>query len=64
MENLNKALVDARREIKNPKLDSENPFFNSKFASLKSVIAATVGSIRTCATRVVRSESSGLSGFP
>jgi hypothetical protein len=39
---LNKALVAARKEIKNPKFDSLNPHFKSKFASLKSVIEATV----------------------
>ena len=36
---LNAALVKARAEMKNPSFDSNNPFFSSSFASLKSVIA-------------------------
>ena len=39
---LNKALVEARKEIHNPAFDSTNPHFKSKFASLKAVIAAIV----------------------
>lgn len=39
---LNKALVAARKEISNPPLDSTNPFFKSKFASLKSVFDAVI----------------------
>ncbi len=38
--NLNKALLAARREIKNPHMDSVNPHFKSKFASLKAVYDA------------------------
>lgn len=40
--NLNKAMNKAREEISNPKFDSENPHFRNKFASLKSVIEATI----------------------
>ena len=39
---LNAALVAARKEIHNPKFDSENPHFRSKFASLKAVIDAVI----------------------
>jgi len=38
-----KALVAARKEIENPKLDSVNPHFKSKFASLGSVLDAVNG---------------------
>lgn len=37
---LNKALVAARKKISNPKFDSVNPHFKSKFASLKAIIDA------------------------
>lgn len=40
--NLNKAWNKARTEIANPKFDSENSHFRNKFASLKSVIEATI----------------------
>ena len=39
---LNKALVAARKGMSNPKFDSENPHFRSKFASLKSVFDAVI----------------------
>lgn len=40
--NLNKAWCEMRADISNPAFDSTNPHFRSKFASLKSVIDATV----------------------
>jgi hypothetical protein len=39
---LNAAFAKARAEIHNPKFDSENPHFRNKFASLRSVVDATV----------------------
>ena len=39
---LNKALVAARKAIKMPAMDSQNPHFGNKFASLKAIIDATV----------------------
>ena len=39
---LNKALVDARKEIENPLFDRENPYFRSMYASLGAVIDATI----------------------
>jgi hypothetical protein len=39
---LNKALATARKEIENPRFDSENPHYRSKFASLRAVIDATI----------------------
>lgn len=39
---LNKAFAAARKEIKNPSFDSENPHFRSKFASLQAVMNATI----------------------
>ena len=38
--NLGAALAKAQAELKNPNLDSTNPHFNSKFASLKGTRAA------------------------
>ncbi len=39
---LNAALVKARKDIDMPAMDSTNPHFSSKFASLKAIIDATV----------------------
>jgi hypothetical protein len=39
---LNKAWCEMREDIKNPAFDSTNPHFKNKFASLKSVMAATI----------------------
>jgi hypothetical protein len=42
MSELAKALVKVQKEIKNPAFDNENPYFSSRFASLKAVIEATI----------------------
>lgn len=42
MSELTKAFIEARKEITNPHFDQVNPHFKSKFASLKSVINATI----------------------
>ena len=39
---LNKALCEARGNIKNPPMDSVNPHFKNKFASLKAVVESVV----------------------
>jgi hypothetical protein len=39
---LNKALCDAQLAMENPKFDSQNPHFRSKFASLRSVREAVL----------------------
>ena len=39
---LNQAWVEMRESISNPAFDSENPHFRNRFASLKSVIDATI----------------------
>lgn len=39
---LNKAWAEVMQEIENPSFDSKNPHFGNEFASLKSVIKATV----------------------
>ena len=39
---LNQAWVEMREDISNPHFDSKNPHFGNKFASLKSVIDATI----------------------
>lgn len=39
---LNKAFAKARMQISNPHLDSENPHFGNRFASLKAVIESVV----------------------
>lgn len=39
---LNKALVDAREEIRNPNFDSENAHFKNKFASLKAIMESVL----------------------
>jgi len=41
-EKLNAAFAKARAEIENPKFDATNPHFRSRFASLKSVVNATI----------------------
>lgn len=35
---INKALVNFRKEVKQPKKDAKNPFFNSSYTTLDTVI--------------------------
>ena len=39
---LNKAWIAMRADLQHPKMDSKNPHFGNEFASLKSVINATI----------------------
>ena len=42
MSELHKALIEARKSIEHPHFDAENPYFNSKFASLKGCFDAVL----------------------